>query len=167
MSASGGTPMGALLAELIPEPGEGVQLEDTDVRTTRRVWDQPATNVPLTTLGAAGFFDRRFNPKPTTIRTGTSPDTAPCVSASPYSVEVAAAAARIGDGFALTTAPGEIFSNYSNTLKEQSGALVTMPIGQANDALGYMPQDFEMSPVGQQGLGFVAGGVMIVDYEDS
>jgi hypothetical protein len=167
MSASGGTPMGSRIAALIPETGEGTRLEDTDVRTARTTWDQPATNVPLTTLGAAGFFDRQFNPKPTTIRTGKSPDTAPCLSTSAYSVEVAAAAARIGDGFALTTAPGEIFSNFSNTLKERSEALVTMPIGQANDALGYMPQEFEMNPVGQQGLGFVAGGVLIVNYEDS
>ena len=30
-----------------------------------------------------------------------------------------------------------------------------------------MPQSFELSPVGQQGLGFVAGGYLIVNYEDS
>ena len=85
------------------------------------------------------------------------------------SAEVAASAARIGDELALTAAPGEIFSNFSNTLKEQSGATVTMPLGQANDALGYMPQSFEMSPVGQQGLGFVGQlqGYMFVNYEDS
>ncbi len=35
---------------------------------------------------------------------------------------------------------------------------MTMPIAQTNDALGYMPQSFEMNEVGQQGLGFVAGG---------
>lgn len=75
--------------------------------------------------------------------------------------------ARIGDRFAVTTAPGEIFANLSNTLKEKSGAVVTMPLGQANNALGYMPQEFEMSPVGQQGLGFVADGVLVVNYEDA
>jgi hypothetical protein len=42
-----------------------------------------------------------------------------------------------------------------------------MPLSQANDALGYMPQSFELNPVGQQGLGFVAGGYLIVNYEDS
>ena len=42
-----------------------------------------------------------------------------------------------------------------------------MPLAQANDALGYMPQSFELNPVGQQGLGFVAGGYLIVNYEDS
>jgi hypothetical protein len=167
LSASGGTDIGRQLADLLPEVGQGVRLEDTDVRSTRTIWEQPATNVPLTALGAAGFFDRQFNPKPVTLRTGETPDTAPCISASAYSVEVAAGAARIGDQFALTTAPGEIFANYSNTLKEKSGALVTMPMGQAMDALGYMPQDFEMSPIGQQGLGFFAGGVLIVNYEDS
>ena len=167
MSSSGGTVIGEQLAALIPDVGRGTALTDTDVRTARETWVQPATNVPLTSLGAAGFFDRTFNPGPATIQTGEEPETAPCSSASAYSVEVAAGAARIGDQFALTTAPGEIFSNYSNTLKEKSGALVTMPLGQANDALGYMPQDFEMSPIGQQGLGFVAGGYLIVNYEDS
>ena len=42
-----------------------------------------------------------------------------------------------------------------------------MPLAQANDALGYMPQSFELHPVGQQGLGFVAGGAVFVNYEDS
>ncbi|MBW3659119.1 MAG: hypothetical protein KY457_10810 [Actinobacteria bacterium] len=167
LSASGGETIGTRLAELIPATGGGTRLEDTDVRTDRTVWTQPATNVPLTALGAAGLFDREFTSAPATIRTGEEPDTAPCVSTSPYSVEVAAGAARIGDLFALTTAPGEIFANFSNTLKETSGALVTMPLGQAMDALGYMPQEFEMSPVGQQGLGFVAGGYVIVNYEDA
>lgn len=167
MSASGDTPMGERLAALVPGTGDGTVLSDTDVRTSRRTWTQPATNVPLTALGSGGFFDRTFAPGPSTIRTGEQPDTAPCTSASASSVEVAVGAARIGDRFALTTAPGETFSNYSNTVKEQSGALVTMPLAQAGDALGYMPQDFEMSPVGQQGLGFFAGGYAVVNYEDS
>jgi hypothetical protein len=55
----------------------------------------------------------------------------------------------------------------SNTIKEQSPALVTMPMGQSNDALGYMPQQFELNEVGQQGLGFAIGGVAFVNYEDS
>lgn len=167
MSTSGGTTMGDRLAALVPPVGDGTPLTDTDVRTARRTWTQPATNVPLTTLGSAGFFDRQFNPAPSTITTGEQPETAPCSSASASSVDVAVGAARIGDRFALTTAPGETFSNYSNTVKERSGATVTMPLAQANDALGYMPQDFEMSPVGQQGLGFLAGGVLVVNYEDS
>jgi hypothetical protein len=167
MSASGGTQMGARLAELVPGVGGGTMLTDSDVRTSRRTWTQPATNVPLTALGTAGFFDRQFDSQPSTIRTGEHPETAPCSSASASSVEVGAGAARIGDQFALTSAPGETFSNFSNTVKEKSGSVVTMPLAQANDALGYMPQDFEMSPVGQQGLGFFAGGYLIVNYEDS
>lgn len=167
MSASGGTASGNRLADLVPSVGAGTPLADTAVRTRRVTWTQPATNIPLTSLGAAGFFDREFVASPSSVRTGKSPDTAPCASSSPYSVEVAVGAARVGDGFALTTAPGEIFSNVSNTVKEKSGATVTMPLGQANDALGYVPQQFEMSPVGQQGLGFVAGGVLVVNYEDA
>ena len=106
---------------------------------------------------------------PSTVQTGEDPDKFQCVSTSPVSAEVAASAARIGDEFALTAAPGEIFSNFSNTLKEQSGAAVTMPLGQANDALGYMPQSFELSQVGQQGPGFVGQlqGYVVVNYEDS
>ena len=30
-----------------------------------------------------------------------------------------------------------------------------------------MPQSFELNPVGQQGLGFAAGGFLFVNYEDS
>ncbi len=44
---------------------------------------------------------------------------------------------------------------------------MAFPLGQANDALGYMPQSFELHPVGQQGLGFAAGGAVFVNYEDS
>jgi hypothetical protein len=131
------------------------------------MWQQPATNVPLTTLGFPGFFDREFLTTPSSVTTGKTPDTAPCTSASAFTVELPATAVRIGDQFALTTAPGEVFSNATNTIKEQSGALVTMPLAQANDALGYMPQSFEISPIGQQGLGFFFGGVLIVNYEDS
>ena len=40
-------------------------------------------------------------------------------------------------------------------------------MAQSNDALGYMPQSFELNPVGQQGLGFAAGGYLFVNYEDS
>jgi hypothetical protein len=166
MSTSGGTEMGVTLAGLVPPIGGGTVLTDTNIRIERELWKQPATNVPLTALGIPGFFDRRFLAEPSTIKTGKSPDTAPCVSASPVSIELPATAVRIGDQFALTAAPGEVFSNATNTIKEKAG-VITMPLAQANDALGYMPQSFEMSPVGQQGLGFVASGVLIVNYEDS
>jgi hypothetical protein len=44
---------------------------------------------------------------------------------------------------------------------------LTFPLAQAHDALGYMPQSFEMNQVGQQGLGFAFGGYLFVNYEDS
>ena len=168
MSNSGlGNPQrDADLAALIDKVGKGNRIENPDIRTTRTTWTQPATNVPLTALGLPGFFDRKFLQSPSSVSTGKS-ESAPCASSSPVSVEVASSAARIGNEFALTASPGEIFSNLSNTIKEKSGAAVTMPLGQANDALGYMPQSFELSPVGQQGLGFVADGVAVVNYEDS
>ena len=157
------------LAGLIAAIGSGDRVEQPDIRTARTTWAQPVTNVPLTALGAPGFFDRQFRESPATVRTGENPDRFQCTSTAPVSAEVAASAARIGDEVALSAAPGEIFSNFSNTMKEQSRAKLTLPLGQANDALGYMPQSFEMSPVGQQGLGFVDEfqGYVVVNYEDA
>ena len=198
MSASRGRETGELLAQLVPAEGAGLRLTDTDIRVAQTTWEQPTTNVPLTGLGAPGFFDRQFLNSPSCVWVGegqaekdaeAGPSSVPverpcgmpqndqphdekwhlgpCVSAAPVSVELPATAARIGDLFALSASPGEVFSNLTNTIKERSGAVVTMPLAQANDALGYMPQSFELSPVGQQGLGFAAGGVLIVNYEDS
>ncbi len=164
MSASGDTGPG--LAALVPPVGQGRQVTVPSVSARQARWRQPVTNVPLTALGLPGFFDRTFDPVPASVSVGKS-DTAPCVSSSPVSVEVAASAIRIGDQLAITTGPGEEFSNLTNTIKEHSPAAVTLPLAQANDALGYMPQSFELNPVGQQGLGFVAGGYLIVNYEDS
>jgi hypothetical protein len=157
------------LAALIPALGEGAPIEQPDISTTRTTWLQPVTNAPLTALGTPGFFDRKFSNSPASVRTGEDPDKFQCSSSAPVSAEVAASAARIGGDVALTAAPGEIFSNFSNTMKEQSNARLTMPLGQANDALGYMPQSFELSPVGQQGLGFVGElqGYLFVNYEDA
>lgn len=107
--------------------------------------------VPVKSPKVGGFFDRKFLSSPAEVRTGKSPDTAPCESASPVSVEVAATAAFVGHQLAITAGPGELFSNLTNTIREKSGALVTMPLAQAKDALGYLPQSFELNPVGQQG----------------
>ena len=157
------------LAALVGGVGEGDVIDQPDIRTARTTWEQPATNVPLTALGTPGFFDRQFVQSPSTLRTGEDPDKFQCASASPVTVEVAASAARIGPEFALTAAPGEIFSNFSNTIKEKSRAAVTMPLGQANDALGYMPQSFELNQAGQQGLGFAGElqGYAVINYEDA
>ena len=157
------------LAALVANVGEGDLIDDPDIQTAQATWAQPATNVPLTALGTPGFFDRQFTQAPATVQTGEDPEKFQCVSGSPVSVEVAASAARIGDELALTAAPGEIFSNFSNTIKEKSGAAVTMPLGQANDALGYMPQSFELNQAGQQGLGFAGEiqGYAVINYEDA
>lgn len=156
------------LAGLVAGVGGGEPIEQPNIRTARTTWNQPVTNAPLTALGAPGFFDRKFS-DPATVQTGEDPDKFQCTSASAVSAQVAVSAARIGDEVAVSAAPGEVFSNFSNTMKEQSGAAVTLPLGQANDALGYMPQSFEMSPVGQQGLGFVGElqGYAVVNYEDA
>lgn len=164
MSSSNDT--GHALAALVPPVGGGTPVARPEVSAARSTWLQPATNVPLSALGVAGFFDRKFDPRPGSVSAGKS-STAPCVSAAPVSVEVSASVFRIGDELAITTGPGELFSNLTNTIIEHSPALVTMPLSQANDALGYIPQSFELSPIGQQGLGFVAGGALIVNYEDS
>ncbi len=164
MSPAGDT--GASLAGLIPPVGSGTPVARPDVSAVRSTWRQPATNVPLSALGVAGLFDRQFDAIPASVSVGKS-ETAPCASASAASLEVAVAVLRLGDDLAITTGPGELFSNLTNTIVEKSPARVTMPLAQANDAIGYMPQSFELSPVGQQGLGFVAGGYLIVNYEDS
>jgi hypothetical protein len=165
--SSSGFWIGEALANLIPEVGGGTTLQNTNVSYAQTTWVHPATNVPLTALGVPGFFDRKFVNQPSHIEVGES-ETSPCVSASPVSVEMAATGARIGDQFALSAAPGEIFSSISNSIKERSDALVTMPIAQANDALGYMPQSMEINPVGQQGLGFTdLTGSLFINYEDS
>jgi hypothetical protein len=167
ISTSGGTAMGDRLADLLPAVGAGRLVDDTDLVLAQTTWQQPVTNVPLDALGTPGFFDRQFDPTPAQVRTGKSPDTAPCVSAAPQSVELPVTAARIGDDVILTTGPGELFSNVTNTIKEKNAGRIVLPIAQTNDALGYMPQSFEIHPVGQQGLGFAAGGVVFVNYEDS
>jgi len=157
---------GHALAALVPPAGGGTPVARPVVSAVRTRWRQPVTNAPLGALGAVGLFDRKFDLAPATVSAAKS-STAPCVSASVVSVEVAAAVLRLGDDLAITTGPGELFSNLTNTIMERSPARVTMPLSQANDALGYIPQSFELSPIGQQGLGFFLGGYLIVNYEDS
>lgn len=166
---------GAALADLLPEIGHGRIVEgDTSIQTAETIWDHPVTNAPLSALGLPGFFDRRFNPIPAEVRTGKVDNPAgipPCVSSAAVSVQVVVRGIRIGKDLAITTGPGELFSNVTNTIKEKGardhGYTVTMPLAQANDALGYLPQSFEMNPVNQQGPGFVLGGVLVVNYEDA
>ena len=158
--------MGLELVRLIPPVGEGAPLEGTDVRLVQNLWRQPVTNAPLTALGVPGFADRQFDLQPASVSVGKS-EGSPCTSAAPYSVELPALAAWIGSDVALTTGPGELFANGTNTIKDESGARIAYPLAQANDALGYMPQSFEFGYANQQGAGFAAGGFAGVNYEDS
>ncbi len=166
MSASGGTGIGVKLADLVPPYGKGRQVRSTDLRLTQTTFREPITNAPLDALGTPGFFDRKFDVLPAAVSVGENPN-APCVSAAPQSVELPVTVAKIGTDIVLTTAPGEVFSNLTNTIKEKVTGAIAFPLAQTNDSLGYMPQSFELNPVGQQGLGFVAGGYVFVNYEDS
>ncbi len=171
MSASGGTGIGKQLANLIPEGWnggpwpDGEPLENAPLLLSQTTFNHPITNAPLDALGTPGFFDRKFNPLPTAVAVGENPN-APCISAAPQSVELPLTTLKL-DRLVMTFAPGEVFSNLTNTIKDKNPGKVVFPVGQANDALGYMPQSFELNPVGQQGLGFVAGGYVFVNYEDS
>lgn len=159
--------MGTGLVSLIPPIGDGERLDGTDIRLKQTLWKQPVTNVPLTALGLPGFADRQFLLEPAQVAVGKS-ETSPCVSVAPHSVELPALAAWIGSDLAITTGPGELFANATNTVKDESGARIAFPLAQANDALGYMPQSFEIeNPLNLQGLGFAIGGVAGVNYEDS
>lgn len=166
------TDMGRHLGDLVPAVGTGSTVSTTDVRTTQAVWNQPTTNVPLSSLGAAGFFDRRFNEAPAQITTGDSSGS-PCTSASAVSVEVVANAARIGQELFVTSGPGELFSNTTNTIKEKASehfaGAFALPIAQANDALGYLPETFEQAEnkASGQGAGFGPSGTAYIEYEDA
>lgn len=166
MSAAGGTGIGTQLADLLPEVGGGIPVTDTAVRVAQTTYRSPVTNVPLDALGTPGFFDRKFDLTPVAVSVGENPN-APCTSASAQSVELPITVAKIGSQLVFTTGAGEEFSNLTNTIKEKNVRAVTFPLAQVNDALGYMPQSFELNPVGQQGLGFFAGGYFFVNYEDS
>jgi hypothetical protein len=164
--ATGGTAIGGQLADLVPPVGRGRPVTGTDLRLARTTFRSPVTNAPLDALGTPGFFDRKFDALPAAVAVGENPD-APCVSAAPQSVELPVTVAKLGEDLVLTTGPGEEFSNLTNTIKDKNAGKVVFPLTQANDALGYLPQSFELNPVGQQGLGFAASGYVFVNYEDS
>ncbi len=152
MSNSGGTQgVGNGLANLIPQPGGGQAVTGTDVVVRQTFWTQPITNIPLGTLGAVGFFDRPFTPLGL-VGAGKS-ELRWCRSASPLGVSTAVSAARVGN-LIFTGAPGETFSNLSNTIEEET-PFIAFPLAQVNDGLGYIMQSFETDHVGRQGVGFV------------
>ena len=167
MSNNGGVTIGKSLADLLPAVGKGRPVMNTTIKLSQSTVTSALTNVPLGTLGTAGLFDRKFLLAPAVVQTGEEPETAPCLSASAQSIELPVSAARIGDDLIFSAAPGEVFSNFTNTVKEKNAGRIVFPMAQSNDALGYMPQDFEINVIGQQGLGFAAGGYLFINYEDS
>jgi hypothetical protein len=166
MSTAGGMRVGPALANLIPEVGEGTPVTTPEVRVSQARWKHPVTNPALTALAVPGFFDRPFS-GPASVREGKSAER-PCVSASPVSVDTVVSAARVGELW-ITGAPGEIFSNYSNTIKERTagnGTIATFPLGMSNDAMGYINQSFEHFDESRlAAVGFT--GVGAFEYEDS
>jgi hypothetical protein len=154
--------LGGGLANLIPEPGGGSVIANPDVNSAQAFWDQPVTNSGLTALGVPGFFDRPFEQTPASVSAGKG-ENKPCTSASPVSVRTAVSAAKIGP-LVITGAPGEIFSNYSNTIEEKNPNGITMALSLVNDGLGYIMQSFETDHAGRQVLGFVGE---VVEYEDA
>jgi hypothetical protein len=126
------------------------------------------TNVPLGSLGVAGFFDRAFNQAPASIGEGRGPDSRKCRSASAASVRTSVSAAKIGSLW-ITGGPGELFSNLTNSIEERNPTGVTLALGLVNDGLGYIMQSFETDHVGRQGTGFVGGigPAGIAEYEDA
>jgi hypothetical protein len=163
--------MGTGLASHIPAIGGGQQITDTNIRVAQRHWDQPATNAPLTALGASGFFDRTFNELPASISVGKSGyENKKCHSASPMSVDTSVTAVKIGSLW-ITGGPGELFSNITNTIEERNPNGITFALGLVNDGLGYIIQSFETDEVGRQGSGFVGDAdpvpVGLAEYEDA
>jgi hypothetical protein len=155
---------GAALAADIPPPGSGTFEADPRVSVAAERWEHPVTNPGLTALGLPGFFDRPFEAGPATVDVGTH-DAKPCTSTSAVAVETQVNAARIGD-LLITGAPGETFSNLSNTIKSHNPTGVTMPLGMVNDGLGYIIQSFEADDVARLGPGFFATDAG-VEYEDA
>ena len=159
--------MGNGLASLVPAIG-GAKVANPDVRVGRTFWDQPVTNVPLGSLGVAGFFDRKFNQAPAAVAEGKGPENRKCRSASPVSVRTSVSAVKVGSLW-ITGGPGELFSNLTNTIEERNPNGVTLALGLVNDGLGYIVQSFETDHVGRQGVGFAgsAGPVGLAEYEDA
>jgi len=165
------------LVGMLPNLGEGSQVTgDLDVRTVMRTFDQPVTNAALAGGGISGIFDRPMAQRPAAVsisRDSLGPDAnhmpyKRCNSASPVSVNSQVSAARIGPvngGLLITGGPGELFSNYTNTIKEKNVTGLTFPLSLVNDGLGYIMQSFETDHLGRQAVGFVNGPLS--EYEDA
>lgn len=147
---------------LLPDPKDAGLLDDVDVDTAQVGFDQPISNLGLVALRAGLFFDRTTS-GPAAVSTGRHPDRQ-CRSASAQSVQTVVSAARIGPDLLIAAGPGELFSNLTNTLKDQHPSATVLPLANVNDGLGYIMQSFEEDAAGRQALGFTDGPV---EYEEA
>jgi hypothetical protein len=147
-------------------------LQSNDLVSSVQDITHPAmTNPGLVTLGSVGLFDREFTPgtkgagPPGEYSWSKQDETGQarsCASAGP-TVITTAGAHRIGE-MVIAFAPGEIFSNIAEVVKESiDRTAVTMVLGQANDALGYIIQSFEFDT---QGNAITEYGTMTGEYEE-
>ena len=178
--------LGTRLVDFLPQLGAGMQVTgDLNVKTTMRTFDQPVTNSVLAAGGISGIFDRPMESRPSAVsvsknslmpgdaisRGKPEEEHSPqkrCNSASPITVNSQVSAARIGPaegGLLITGGPGELFSNYTNTIKEENYSGITFPLSLVNDGLGYIMQSFETDHAARQAVGFVNGPFS--EYEDA
>lgn len=150
------------LHALLPDADPRAVLSDTDVAVAQVRFEQPMTNLGLVALRSGLFFDRSTS-GPAAIEAGKNAERA-CRSASAVSVETAVSAARIGQGLLVAAGPGELFSNLTNTLKEQHPHATVLPLANVNDGLGYIMESFEEDAAGRQVLGFTDAPV---EYEEA
>jgi hypothetical protein len=147
---------------LLPHPSEASTLSQTSVATGQVRYDQPLSNLGLVALRAGMFFDRT-TAGPAILETGKD-ERRQCRSTSAQSVETAVSAARIGPGLLIASGPGELFSNLTNTLKDQHPEATVLPLANVNDGLGYIMQSFEADEAGRQAVGFTDAPV---EYEEA
>lgn len=168
------------LVSFLPDTGQGPQVTgNLDVKSVMRSFDQPATNVALSAAGVSGVFDRPFEPRPSAVSVSKNSlqpgdslskpedEHAPhkrCNSASGLTVNSSVSVAKIGN-LLITGGPGELFSNYTNTIKEQYQGGIAFPLSLVNDGLGYIMQSIETDHVARQAVGFVSGPLS--EYEDA
>lgn len=165
-----------VLADVADDP---VRLQSNAIGAAVQDITHPTlTNPGLTTLATVGLFDREFTPgtpgaglpgayhwsKSGELSTsGEDNDAQPagetlrgCTSAGP-TVITTAGAHRIGEAM-IAFAPGEIFSNIAEVVKEEADDnAVAMVWGQANDALGYIIQSFEYDAQGNAATEYGTG----------
>ncbi|HWL66737.1 MAG TPA: hypothetical protein VNP73_12240 [Actinomycetota bacterium] len=172
-SGPGRVQLAGNLVDMLPAVGAGPQVTgNLDVRTALRTFNHPVTNSALGGGGITGIFDRPMGEGPAAVSIsrdslGVDAGHMPykrCNSASPVSVNTSVSVARVGN-LLVTGGPGELFSNYTNTIKEKHAGGLAFPLSLVNDGLGYIMQSVETDHVGRQAVGFVNGPLS--EYEDA